>query len=376
MYLIMKLIGNILFFIATCSQLQGQSFEWPIFRGKPDLSGRSEFELPLVPELKWSISTGSSTKSSPVLNDGTIFFGNSRGTLFAVSTDGSIKWKFETGNAIEAPPLVYSDKVFIGASDGVLRAVNKMTGKLIWSYKTDNQIVGSANIWISAKRTSIVFGSYDYFLYSIDPGSGKLLWKVETNNYINGTPAVAIDRIVFGGCDGMIRIADPVTGKEKAIVDIGVYIAASPALLDERAYFGDYDGTLYCLDMLSKKVTWKMSLSDGSGAILAIPAVGSNSVVVGSEDKYIYNYDAKTGMLKWKYRTNDRIAGSAVITNTKVLFGSTDGSINMLGLTDGKKLWSFNAGSPVSSSPAVTRDRFYFLTEDGRLLSFGSATKK
>ena len=76
--------------------------------------------------------------------------------------------------------------------------------------------------------------------------------------------------------------------------------------------------------------------------------------------------------LKWKFRTNGRITGSAVITPTKVIFGSLDGYIYMLNLKDGKKIWSFNAGAPVSSSPAVTKDRFYFLTEDGRLLAFGN----
>lgn len=106
--------------------------------------------------------------------------------------------------------------------------------------------------------------------------------------------------------------------------------------------------------------------------MVAIPAIGRNSVIIGNEDKYLYCYDLVTGRLNWKFRTNGRITGSAVITPTKVIFGSYDGNIYMLNLQDGKKIWSFNAGAPVSSSPAVTRDRFYFLTEDGRLLAFGN----
>ena len=78
-----------------------------------------------------------------------------------------------------------------------------------------------------------------------------------------------------------------------------------------------------------------------------------------------------SGKLIWKYRTNGRIIGSAVVTETKVLFTSMDGNVSILGLTDGKKLWSFNAGTPISSSPAVIKGKFYILTEDGRLLAFG-----
>jgi outer membrane protein assembly factor BamB len=123
--------------------------------------------------------------------------------------------------------------------------------------------------------------------------------------------------------------------------------------------------------MLSKKITWEISGTGESGAILAIPAVGNNAVVVGSEDKYLYCYKASDGKLNWKYRTNGRIAGSAVMASDKVLFPVMDGNVYILGLADGKKLWSFNAGTPISSSPAVIKGKFFILTEDGRLLAFG-----
>jgi len=75
--------------------------------------------------------------------------------------------------------------------------------------------------------------------------------------------------------------------------------------------------------------------------------------------------------LIWKFRTNGRITGSAIITSDKVLFTCMDGNIYILRLIDGKKLWSFNTGTPVSSSPAVVKGVFFILTEDGRLLAFG-----
>jgi outer membrane protein assembly factor BamB len=124
--------------------------------------------------------------------------------------------------------------------------------------------------------------------------------------------------------------------------------------------------------MITGKMVWEVPANEGSGAIMAIPATGGNMIVVGNEDKYMYCYDAGTGKPVWKFRTNGRITGSAVVTPSKVLFGSMDGYIYILGLKDGKKQWSFNTGAPVSSSPAVVPGRFYFLAEDGRLLAFGT----
>jgi eukaryotic-like serine/threonine-protein kinase len=349
--------------------------DWPVFRGNANLSGMSDFELPSSPQILWSVSTGVRTKSSPVVSEGTVYFGNDKGTLNAVSTDGKIDLKYFAGSAIEAAPMVFGKKLVIGTNDGFLRAIDKVTGKLLWSYTTDNQIAGSANVWIAGNKAGIVVGSYDYYLHCVDPETGKALWKVETENYINGTPSISNGKIVFGGCDGIMRIVDPLTGNETDTIDIGVYIAASPALSSDLAFFGDYNGTKYCLSLNSGKILWKIPSKEEAAAILGIPAIGSSSVVLGSEDKSIYCYNQKDGELIWKYRTNGRVISSAVITDTKVLATGMDGFVYILSLKDGKKIWSFNTGTPISSSPAVVKGRFYILTEDGRLLAFGEKKK-
>lgn len=355
---------------ALCSQ--PATNDWPLFRGTADLAGKVNSDLPSSPKLLWTASTGTHTTSSPVVSDGTVFFGNEKGTLTSISPEGKIKWKYEEGSLFEAAPLVFGNKIIIGSNQGNLIAVDKVTGKLVWKYATENQISGSANIWTSGSKAGIVVGSYDYYLHCVAPRTGKMLWKVETENYINGTPAISREGIVFGGCDGMIRVVDPLSGRQKDTINIGVYIASSPALSEGMAYFGDYDGTIYCVSTVKGTIVWKVPGNEESGSVLAIPAVGNGKVIIGSESKFLYCYDSATGKLDWKYRTNGRITGSAVICGNKVLFTGMDGNITILNIADGKKIWSFNAGTPISTSPAVTNGRFYVLTDDGRLLAFGA----
>src|SRR5512133_3758308 len=126
-------ISLIFLMLASCYTANAQATtDWPSFRGKSDLSGKCDSELPSSPQLLWSLSTGVRTKSSPVVSDGTIFFGNDKATLFAVS-EGKIKWKFEDESLFEAAPLIFGNKVIIGSNEGVLKAIDKVTGKLIWS---------------------------------------------------------------------------------------------------------------------------------------------------------------------------------------------------------------------------------------------------
>src|SRR5665647_1040620 len=111
----MKFLGLILLILSTAFQGYSQTSdqEWPLFRGKPDLSGFTLSELPLSPSLVWSMPTGARTKSSPVVSGGMVIFGNDKGSVIAVSTDGKLKWKYEGGTAAEAPPMVYENKVII-----------------------------------------------------------------------------------------------------------------------------------------------------------------------------------------------------------------------------------------------------------------------
>jgi len=105
----MRFISTIFFclFIIFSVSAQISDSEWPLFRGKADLAGNIESELPVSPKLLWSLKTGGNTKSSLVISDGTIFFGNDKGSLIAVTSDGRIKWKYESGASIDAAPMVF-----------------------------------------------------------------------------------------------------------------------------------------------------------------------------------------------------------------------------------------------------------------------------
>src|SRR5664280_3307784 len=131
-------------------------------REKSDLSGNSEWPLPSNPKLSWSLNSGSATKSSPVISDGLIYFGTDKGSLVACDTEGNLAWKTATGDPIEAPPLVSDNNVIYSTSEGILYAANKKTGRIVWSYKTDNQIAGSANIWKSGTSSGIIAVSYTH----------------------------------------------------------------------------------------------------------------------------------------------------------------------------------------------------------------------
>ena len=116
----------------------------------------------------------------------------------------------QTDMAIEAPPLVEAGMVFVGSTDGFLYALEATTGKLLWRYETDGEIMGAPNQAIrpKSKDSVLVVGSYDNFVHCMDLKTGKALWKFETQNYVNGVPTIYEGKyVVFGGCDAMLYVS-------------------------------------------------------------------------------------------------------------------------------------------------------------------------
>lgn len=114
-------------FIFQSVSAQDPELEWPVFRGKSDLTGFTANELTSSPSLLWSYSAGTRSRSSPVISSGTIFFGTDKGTILAVENDGKLKWKYEGGGSAESPPLVYGNSVITGFGDGSLHSVDRTT---------------------------------------------------------------------------------------------------------------------------------------------------------------------------------------------------------------------------------------------------------
>lgn len=77
-------------------------------------------------------------------------------------------------------------------------------------------------------------------------------------------------------------------------------IFSSPAVVNDIAYIGSEDKFLYAIDIRSGKEKWKFKTG---GAVHSSPAVYKNTVYFGSFDGFYYAVDTNTGKEKWKVRT-------------------------------------------------------------------------
>jgi outer membrane protein assembly factor BamB len=344
---------------------------WGNFRGNNRLNGVSLATIPAKPEMLWNFNTQGSIMAAPVACKGIIVVGTTRGALYGINADGTLRWKIMAENSIESPALILNDRVYAGDLDGMVYALDLNTGAILWTYQTDNQVMGSPAYHRKGNKDVILVGSYDYYLHGIDPGSGKGLWKYETDNFINGACALYDGMAVFGGCDGYLHLVEALSGKSKASLEISTYVASSAGIDGDFAYVGDYDGRFSAIDLKKQEVTWVFSNKEANLPFIASPAIIGDHVYIGNRDKFLYCLNKRDGKVVWKYNTGSRVDASPVVIGDKLLVANMRGDIFLMDRRSGKPLWTYELGTPVNANPAVVDNRIYVAGDDGRVYCFG-----
>ena len=75
--------------------------------------------------------------SSPVVWNGTVYFGSGDGNVYALNAlSGAMQWKFQTGDVVHASPAISAGRLYIGSWDSYFYALDATTGKQLWRFKT------------------------------------------------------------------------------------------------------------------------------------------------------------------------------------------------------------------------------------------------
>jgi polyvinyl alcohol dehydrogenase (cytochrome) len=169
----------------------------------------------------------------------------------SVNTVASLqaKWTFTTGGDVSATPTVASDAVYFPDWAGNLFAVNKSTGKLIWSHQISdyNNFPGSiARVSPAISNDLLVLGDIQSAsaphnganVIAVDRRTGNLRWitPVETHPAaeITGSPVI-LGNVVYVG----------VSSSEESLATNPAYPCCS------------FRGSIVALDLLSGRVKWQ-----------------------------------------------------------------------------------------------------------------------
>lgn len=205
-------------------------------------------------------------------------------------------------------PTVVGDAVIVGSCAGTAYALNRKTGKPIWSY--DTKADGSAAqfhgepLLLGGRIIVPTDADPKGHLYAFDTASGDLLWKLAFKQGIATTPLLIDGRIVAVSAEGEVAAVDPARGniawhqRPAGTLKPQPYIQ-SPACAGKRIFIADNTDQLFALDAATGETIWRKTLPARTTTALV---VNGKTLLLGTEDGYLNWMATDSGEVKKRVR--------------------------------------------------------------------------
>ncbi|WP_138430680.1 PQQ-binding-like beta-propeller repeat protein [Fodinibius saliphilus] len=313
-------------------------------------------------DASWEVKTDGKIFGSATYTNGTIYVGNITGSLLALNAKNGEKiWELAVGGRWASKPLVRNKSIYQLNGNGTFYSIDIKNGKIQWSFKTggEHRMLRSTekksyrDIWdyylsgATFQNETVYFGSSDGFIYALNAITGKLKWKFKTSGEVHATPIVNDSLVYAGSMDGTLYALNAADGSLLWDFDtIGSRffpkggIQRGPIFYDGMVLFGSRDFNLYALNPKTGKGLW--NYRDPGSWIVASPAASDDNIFIGTSDSHLfYNFDTTSGKVKWKKKLNMRVYGSAAIDEERVYFGCFNGFLYGLNIKNGDIEWQF-----------------------------------
>ncbi|HEY5052678.1 MAG TPA: PQQ-binding-like beta-propeller repeat protein [Solirubrobacterales bacterium] len=245
-------------------------------------------------KILWKHLLPGRAESSPVVIDGTVYFGCEDGNLYALSArNGHVKWATALGGPVKSAPAYYGGVLYVGDYGGYMNAVVAKTGALKWQSGSLGPGFGASGQFYSTPAVAfgrVYAGNNDDRVYSFDISDGTLAWSYSTGGYAYSGPTVA-----------------------------------STPHSPPTVYIGSFDGNIYALDAKDGSVRW--SHSAGGQVVGSLSAVGETVYVAEFTDKTTTGFDMRTGHKVFHY---DKGTYTPVISDGRRLYLTGYSSITAL----------------------------------------------
>lgn len=244
--------------------------------------------------------------AAPAYADGTVYFGDSGGRLFAVDVETKAPkpgWSFQAKSAIWAAPLVVDGRLYVASMDHYVYCLDAESGAEIWKTEVGASI--AAQPTLDAGRGVLYVGAYDGRVHVLDAGSGELVdgLDFQAGNWLWSEVVVTGDRLYVSALDGKLYALDPESG---AVIPPFPYDAtsplrAAPVLAGDGVVATSRAGTVSSVGIDTALARWQWPSGTPEAEILTTPVISNGVLYVILMNGNVQALDAENGVQKWTF---------------------------------------------------------------------------
>ena len=301
---------------------------------------------------------------------------------------GKVRWTYDTqqdGHAVEfhGDPLPVEDLIITGsdfrAAGGAAHvyAFERETGKPRWKYRVALGVAADVQR-IGPNVCATTLGDE---LICLDLKTGELVWKFETGHtneefFMSSTPATAGDRVFVGGLDGVVYALDAGSGQLLWKRALGGRISTSMLFAGGSLYAGSSNRHLYRLEPKTGAVTADLAV-EGEPAGRLLFTEDSLLLFLGDPisgtTRKVACLDAALKAIRWSETASGPWSSSRpYAADHAVLAGNERGELFALRISDGARRWS-EKFEGVIRGIGSSDGTLYVGTLKGRIYAFRSS---
>lgn len=349
---------------------------------------KSEIKLKTL----WSIDVGSEGPETiyrlrPAVGPKYVYVADYAGVVRAVDkSTGRTVWSTDVKNPVSAGPGLGKGIVTVGTRTGEVIALNAATGRILWYSGATSEVLA-----VPAVADGIVVArAADGRVFGLDASNGHRIWISEyavPSLTLRGTsdPVVAGDSVYVGLASGKVAALRLKDGKEEWEATVAVPkgrsdlermvdVDADPVVRGGGVFAVSYQGRLVAIGQSSGRVVWTRDVSAYTGL-----AVDRSNVYVTDADNQVWAFDAYRGASVWR---QNKLAGlhlsGPVVDGDYVVVGDNQGYLDWLSIRDGSLAGRlYVADGAIAQPPVLSGGILYVLTQSGTLsaLKVGAASK-
>jgi outer membrane protein assembly factor BamB len=197
---------------------------------------------------KWKFRVpGGPVLGTPVIVGDRTFAAGCDSTLHVIDVArGTELATLSLGGQVGATAAVVGDHLYVGTMSSQFLAIDWKKPAIDWTFEAERR---PQPFYASAAVTDklVIVGSRDKNVQALDRQTGKPVWSFPTRDKVDSSPVVVGQRVYVGSNDGHLYVLDLAKGTEIQKLNLGSPITASPAVADGCLVIGTRKGTIYCL---------------------------------------------------------------------------------------------------------------------------------